>query len=59
MKVPAAVLLTVLLLAPLAALHAQQAPRWVLPEVDASRVQRVLFESKAAGCQASCHGFTP
>ncbi|MFM7182992.1 MAG: alpha/beta hydrolase [Verrucomicrobiales bacterium] len=51
--------LTALLLTPLAPLHAQQAPRWVLPEVDAPRVQRVLFDSKAAGRQVSCHVFTP
>jgi enterochelin esterase-like enzyme len=52
-------LLTALLLAPLALLHAQKAPLWVLPEVDAPRVQRVLFDSKAAGRQVSCHVFTP
>ena len=52
-------LLTALLLAPLAALHAQEAARWVLPEVDAPRVQRLLFESEAAGRQTSCHVFTP
>ncbi len=52
-------LLTALLLAPLAALNAQEAARWALPEVDAPRVQRLLFESKAAGRQASCHVFTP
>ena len=52
-------LITALLLAPLAALHAQKAPLWVLPEVDAPRVQRVLFDSKAAGRQVSCHVFTP
>lgn len=52
-------LLTALLFAPLAALHAQQAPLWVLPEVDAPRVHRVLFESKAAGRQVSYHVFTP
>ena len=52
-------LLAALLLAPLAALNAQEAARWVLPEVDAPRVQRLLFESKAAGRQTSCHVFTP
>jgi enterochelin esterase-like enzyme len=52
-------LLTALLLTSLAALNAQEAARWVLPEVDAPRVQRVLFESKAAGRQTSCHVFTP
>jgi enterochelin esterase-like enzyme len=52
-------LLTALLLAPLALLHAQKAPLWVLPEVAAPRVQRVLFDSKAAGRQVSCHVFTP
>ena len=51
--------LTALLLAPLTALHAQEAARWVLPEVDAPRVQRLLFDSKAAGRQTSCHVFTP
>jgi enterochelin esterase-like enzyme len=52
-------ILTALLLAPVGALNAQEAARWVLPEVDASRVQRVLFDSKAAGRQTSCHVFTP
>ena len=52
-------LLTALLLAPLAALNAQEAAPWVLPEVSAPRVQRLLFESKAAGGQTSCHVFTP
>jgi len=52
-------LLTALLLAPLAALNAQEAARWVLPEVSVPRVQRLLFESKAAGRQTSCHVFTP
>ena len=51
-------LLTALLLAPLALLHAQKAPLWVLPEVAAPRVQRVLFDSKAAGRQVSSTGFT-
>ena len=51
-------LLIGLLLAPLAA-FAQKAPAWVLPEINAPRVQRVLFESKAAGRQISCHVFTP
>lgn len=51
-------LLIGLLLAPLAA-FAQKAPAWVLPEIDAPRVQRVLFESKAAGREVSCHVFTP
>jgi enterochelin esterase-like enzyme len=52
-------LLTALLLAPLAALNAQEAAPWVLPEVSAPRVQRLLFESKVAGRQTSCHVFTP
>jgi enterochelin esterase-like enzyme len=56
---PTLTLLAALLLAPLAALNAQEAARWVLPEVDAPRVQRLLFESKAAGRQTSCHVFTP
>jgi enterochelin esterase-like enzyme len=51
--------LSVLLSATLTTLHAQQAPRWVLPEVDAPRVQRVLLESKAAGRQVSFHVFKP
>jgi enterochelin esterase-like enzyme len=51
-------LLIGLLLAPLAA-FAQKAPAWVLPEINAPRVQRVLFESKAAGREVSCHVFTP
>lgn len=53
------IFLTALLLAPLAALHAQQDPRWVLPEPDAPRMQRVLFDSKAAGGKVSCYVFTP
>jgi len=32
---------------------------WVLPEVNAPRVQRVLFDSKTAGQPVSCHVFTP
>ena len=55
---PTLTLITALLLAPLAAL-AQKAPAWVLPEINAPRVQRVLFESKAGGRQVSCHVFTP
>jgi enterochelin esterase-like enzyme len=55
---PTLTLLTALILAPLAA-FAQKAPAWVLPEINAPRVQRVLFESKAAGRQVSCHVFTP
>ena len=57
MKHPLA-LLTALMLAPLVA-FAQKAPAWVLPEINAPRVQRVLFESKAVGRQVSCHIFTP
>lgn len=32
---------------------------WVLPEVNAPRLQRVLFESKVAGERVSCYFFTP
>jgi enterochelin esterase-like enzyme len=59
MKNQLTLVLTALLIAPLVPLHAQQAPSWVLPELDAPRVHRVLFESEAAGCQVSCHVFTP
>ena len=38
---------------------AQQSPVWVLPEVNAPRVQRVLFDSQTAGQQVSCYVFTP
>jgi enterochelin esterase-like enzyme len=38
---------------------AQQNPVWVLPEVTAPRVQRVLFDSQKAGQQVSCYVFTP
>jgi len=38
---------------------AQTKPLWVLPEVSAPHVQRVLFDSKAAGEQVSCYVFTP
>lgn len=38
---------------------AQQKHVWVLPEVNAPRVQRVLFESKTAGPPVSCYVFTP
>lgn len=37
----------------------QQAPRWVLPQPDAPRMQRVLFDSKTAGGKVSCYVFTP
>lgn len=37
----------------------EQAPRWILPEVEAPGVRRVLFASKAAGREVSCHVFTP
>lgn len=39
--------------------QAQQGPRWVLPEPDAPRMQRVIFDSKAAGEKVSCYVFTP
>jgi len=38
---------------------AQQKHVWVLPEADAPRLQRVLFDSKAAGEPVSCYVFTP
>lgn len=38
---------------------AQQKPVWVLPEVNAPRMQRLLFDSKSAGQQVSCYVFTP
>ncbi len=41
------------------ALLAQQKHVWVLPEADSSRLQRVLFDSKAAGEPVSCYVFTP
>lgn len=40
-------------------LCAQQKHVWVLPEADAPRLQRVLFDSKAAGEPVSCYVFTP
>jgi enterochelin esterase-like enzyme len=56
---PHLILFATLLLTPLAALHAQETPRWILPEPDAPRVQRVLFDSQTAGEQVSCYVFTP
>lgn len=38
---------------------AQQNPVWVLPDVNVSRVQRVLFESPTAGQEVSYYMFTP
>lgn len=38
---------------------AQPKPGWVLPEVNAPRVQRVLFDSKTAAEPVSCYVFTP
>jgi enterochelin esterase-like enzyme len=38
---------------------AQQEHVWVLPEANAPGLQRVLFESKAAGQPVSCYVFTP
>jgi len=38
---------------------AQSKHVWVLPETDAPRLQRVLFDSKAAGEPVSCYVFTP
>ncbi len=34
-------------------------PRWVLPDVTAPRVQRVLFESAAVKAKVSCFVYTP
>jgi enterochelin esterase-like enzyme len=38
---------------------AQQKPVWVLPEVNAPRVQRVVFDSKSAGEPVSFHVLAP
>jgi enterochelin esterase-like enzyme len=38
---------------------AQQKHVWMLPEANAPGLQRVLFESKAAGQPVSCYVFTP
>ncbi len=38
---------------------AQQQHVWVLPEVNASGLRRVLFDSKTANQQVSCYVFTP
>ncbi len=40
-------------------LCAQQKHVWVLPEADTPHLQRVLFDSKAAGESVSCYVFTP
>jgi enterochelin esterase-like enzyme len=40
-------------------LFAQQKHVWVLPEAEAPRMQRVLFDSKAAGESVSCYVFAP
>ena len=51
-----------LLLFPLlasSAAFAQQKHVWVLPEPNAPRLERVLFDSKAAGQPVSCYVFTP
>ena len=40
-------------------LCAQQKHVWVLPEINAPRMQRVLFDSKAAGEPVSCYVFVP
>ena len=47
------------LLASLSVLHAQQKHVWGLPESTAPRLERVLFESKAAAQTVSCYVFTP
>ena len=47
------------LLASLSVLHAQQKHVWGLPESTAPRLERVLFESKAATQTVSCYVFTP
>lgn len=41
------------------AAFAQQKHVWVLTEPDAPRLERVLFDSKAAGQPVSCYVFTP
>lgn len=41
------------------AASARQKPLWVLPETDEPRMQRVLFESRAAAQPVSCYVFTP
>lgn len=41
------------------AAFAQQQHVWVLPEVNAPGLQRVLFDSKAASQPVSCYVFTP
>lgn len=41
------------------AAFAQQRHVWVLPEINAPRMQRVLFDSKASGEPVSCYVFTP
>ena len=33
--------------------------QWVPPQVEAPRVQRVVFDSAAAGTKAGCHVYTP
>ncbi|MBM4094837.1 MAG: hypothetical protein FJ276_36320, partial [Planctomycetes bacterium] len=35
------------------------AKQWILPEPDAPRMQRVIFDSKTAGEKVSCYVFTP
>jgi enterochelin esterase-like enzyme len=51
------VLLLVSLVSSVAMAH--QKPVWVLPEVNAPQVQRVLFDSPTAGQEVSCYVFTP
>lgn len=41
------------------AAFAQQKHVWVLPEANAPRMQRVVYDSKAAGTKVSCYVFTP
>lgn len=48
-----------LILASLLSLATAQTPQWILPETNAPRVQRVLFESPSAAQQVSCYVFTP
>lgn len=53
-----------LVLSPLTTLGAQAVPpssehQWVLPEPDAPRIQRVIFDSNSAGEKVSCYIFTP
>ncbi|MFM2220597.1 MAG: hypothetical protein RLZZ553_345 [Verrucomicrobiota bacterium] len=52
-------LLSALMLVPVATLQAQLTPCWVLPEMNAPRVQRIVLDSKTIAMQVSYHVFTP